>query len=1139
VPWAAVAATRPPAPAEPPDPYSNVTFCLGVEGAGDDSRAVLRLAPPPLDHRGVPAMAQAGFKRVLGNGPAASASEPPVPELFPGMNRVLTSVSPAAQLIFDASSDLLAGRHADAERRLNDCIRQTAQQGDSLAEATCANNRGVAYAALGQPARARADFERALQRYTMERKPPADLQMSDTQQASVNRVLGLVQGALRRLAPEERDRTQAAMDAQREQATQRLQAAAFEAWRKVERINVQRGVERSTLNLGNLALATGNLRDAQKLLQQALDSHPDTEPAACRAAAATDLARVVRRLGRPDDAAALLQPLRALAKRDPEDQPGAYEPGAITLASAGAGTASGDTATAAASPAQATGRRLAREPATKATAANWMSEPGSRFGDGPLQSLLAQAQREGGTADTGEAIARWQRLALRAAAAQRPDLAFTAHAALQRLFILRREPANAVFHGKRAANLAQGARANLVDASPSRDARRAFLRERRQVYVALAQALLDAGRLREGEATLQLLKEDEGQQFTGTDAARGVGRLALSAAEQSRVREEEVAAGDLLKAEQQRLAAAAEMPLGGGALLLQPKPEIEAQRLGLGLALPGLAADLKREPLRAPFTDAMAAKMLAWLQRFFRGPDARVADFLSHLAADAEQFEPAPSAAQRAQLAQALASVKQIQGELAPLLRTADTEAPAVTVSVGRKSDDEKRTRAWDYIAAEPLEHLWRSMRQADDIEARYLAQAEVADRKASGPDAAALPAADDETLALLARQPVPTALLYYLPGEDRLDILLARAGSRRHFRVDVSRAALDTKIDAFLAALRNSGRDPRPQARALYDMLFDRVAPALAENGGTRVVALSLAGRLRFVPFAALHDGSAWLVERHALALHPGGTLAGRLKPAAPNWQAAAFGTTQGTAEFPALANVRGEIASVVRTPGGPGGALPGKAWLDADFTAARLRSALGEGAQLLHIASHFKFVAGDAAASYLLLGDGNRLSLTELAGPQYRFDRTELVTLSACATGLSGDDRFFQEIDGLAALLMGQGAPSVLASLWEVDDASTATLMASLYRLREQGRLSRAVALQQAQLAMIRSAAAASAAAPPSPLASPPPKAPASGVTRTGQRERLPGEAGPQERIGEGTALGLGHPFYWAPFVLMGNWL
>jgi CHAT domain-containing protein len=428
------------------------------------------------------------------------------------------------------------------------------------------------------------------------------------------------------------------------------------------------------------------------------------------------------------------------------------------------------------------------------------------------------------------------------------------------------------------------------------------------------------------------------------------------------------------------------------------------------------------------------------------------------------------------------------------------------------------------------MEKLWRGARQLERIEARQQ-QAEAA---LATQLAAAKPAPNsinDETLALLARQPVPTALLYYLPGDDRLDILLVNGQGRKPWRINVRQADLDAMTARLQAVLRNRGADPRPEARKMYDMLFKSVAGELA---GTKVVALSLSGRLRFVPFAAFYDGEQWLAERHALVLHPGTRLADAVKPSAEHWTAAAFGASLGGgASLPPLPGVQRELDSVVRKGNGGDGALPGRALLNAEFTAQALRSALAGDSDVVHIASHFKFEPGDASASFLLLGDGSHLSLRDLGGPAYRFDRKALVTLSACQTGLSEDDSFGQEVDGLAALLMAQGAPSVVASLWQVADDTTAELMRTMYRAREPREAGRppvalGLALQQAQVAMIRGAAQPARPDAVTKLAS-------VGVDSAGAPAR--GLTLPQP-AGGGSALGLSHPYFWAPFVLMGNW-
>jgi CHAT domain-containing protein len=191
---------------------------------------------------------------------------------------------------------------------------------------------------------------------------------------------------------------------------------------------------------------------------------------------------------------------------------------------------------------------------------------------------------------------------------------------------------------------------------------------------------------------------------------------------------------------------------------------------------------------------------------------------------------------------------------------------------------------------------------------------------------------------------------------------------------------------------------------------------------------------------------------------------------------------------EFDPLPAVRAEMSSIIRT--GATGVLPGEVHLDEDFTAQRLKDVSQRRFPVVHVASHFRFSPGTELNSFLLLGDGNQLTLGDIRTQNYRFDDVDLLTLSACETGLGGGrDVRGQEIEGFGVIAQQQGAKAVLATLWNVADQSTATLMGDMYKRRAQGGLSKIEALRQAQMA----------------LASQP---------RTS------------------------HPFYWAPFVLMGNW-
>lgn len=1093
----------------PSNQHDTAAYCLIARGSDGDDSAPLRLAGVPMVMMQSPGdgLAHYTFPMLRPGAAASGVALDSMPNFFGG-----GPASPVVQPLLEGSSELVAGRHPDAERGLGACVKAASGASNSLLEAACTNNLALVHALQGKLTQARTELERALHLYRSPRDVPADLPAS-----SMNPLItGLAQlpgGVLDRLMPSLRPK---------------LQEAASNAWRQAEQVDTRRGVERTMLNLGNLDLVAGRLADAERSIKGALDNHAAGESRDCKAAAANDLARVYRRLGRQAEAQALRTARAPGAKsggRDVDGDISMVEFGVVYLAVAGTGQMSGRGEPTSPQVIAATteGRRAQKFAA--------LGEASGRFDDGGLSQLLARASSDATNLAPARATEAWQRLALRASAGRRPDIEFTAHATLMNLFTAQGQPNTAVFHGKQAANVAQATRAALNDRSPSRDSRRSFLRERRRVYVALAQLLFDQSRLVEAESALQLLNEDEGRQFAEESSGAALGTLLLSTSELAQQRQVDDAVLQLRQAEDTRVAAVAKMPLGAGALLMFETGQIEKQRLQLGLALPGLADLVKRTPLRGPAASTLFQGMLADLRDFFMGPGKRAETFLDHLIEDAPQFDPPASPQELAQLTDAKKRLPRALAELAPLLNNVP-DGPAVTTTTRRAGSprSEEVNVTW-YISAEPSERVWRSIRTADLVEGRYLQGRADAALGTTAEMPAAASTGRDDTRALLAAQPVATALLYYLPGDDRLDALLVSGAGRRHFRLAVPRAELNAEIDSFVKLLRQPERDPRPAARAMYQRVFAPLEQAV-EATGARVLALSLADRLRFVPFAALRSEHGWLVERYAMVRHPGGQLARQLKPASPNWRVAALGATLGSGEFAPLASVRGEIAAVVRQGGATSGALPGEAWLDKSFTAERLRSAIGSGAQVLHIASHFKFVGGDAAASYLLLGDGSRLSLRELAGPQYRFNRTELVTLSACATGLSADDLYGQEVDGLAALLMGQGAPSVLASLWDVNDLSTATLMSALYRLREDQKLSRALALQQAQLAMIRAAGEAAMAA-----------ADVGSGARGVARVRLPGDPDPQPAavgaFAPPATLGQAHPFHWAAFVLMGNWL
>ena len=338
--------------------------------------------------------------------------------------------------------------------------------------------------------------------------------------------------------------------------------------------------------------------------------------------------------------------------------------------------------------------------------------------------------------------------------------------------------------------------------------------------------------------------------------------------------------------------------------------------------------------------------------------------------------------------------------------------------------------------------------------------------------------------------------LLQVYLTDDRVNLLLTTPGVQLARSSAISAPELNRQIAQFRRLLRDPGTDPLPTAQALYRLLMAPVVQDLAQ-AGAKTVMLSLDGALRYLPFGALHDGQQYLVQRWSLPLYTSVTR-DRLRDAvAPQWQAAGLGLTRKLGDFDPLPGVRAEMDGIIRSAfAGPGagaatGALPGEVHLDEAFTAQRLRDVSQRRFPVLHVASHFRFSPGTEVNSFLLLGDGQQLSLGELRTHNYRFDNVDLLTLSACDTGLGGGrDERGREIEGFGVIAQQQGARAVLATLWPVADQSTAQLMADLYRRRQAQQLSKVEALRQAQLALQAQAR-------------------------------------------------YGHPFYWAPFILMGNWL
>jgi CHAT domain-containing protein/Tfp pilus assembly protein PilF len=335
------------------------------------------------------------------------------------------------------------------------------------------------------------------------------------------------------------------------------------------------------------------------------------------------------------------------------------------------------------------------------------------------------------------------------------------------------------------------------------------------------------------------------------------------------------------------------------------------------------------------------------------------------------------------------------------------------------------------------------------------------------------------------------------LLGETKLHIVLITPDIVIAREYPIGRAALEKKITTFRKVLQAPADDPRALANDLYNILIGPIAKDL-EDAHAHILMWSLDGMLRYLPIAALFDGQEYLLQRYCNVEF---TLASRTRLAAtpvPGWKALGMGTSKAEPGFMALPSVPEELRNIVRDEGSKTnqGVLPGKVLLDADFTADQLKDSLRVSYPVVHIASHFELQPASEDSSFLLLGDGSHLTLTQLGLIPNLFANVDLVTLSACNTAVGLSNASGAEWESLGMIAQRKGAKAVIATLWPVADDSTRLLMQQFYRVHQMERgISKAEALRRAQLALL-------------------------------------------EGVGSSDPSRFAHPYFWAPFVLIGNW-
>ncbi len=306
-------------------------------------------------------------------------------------------------------------------------------------------------------------------------------------------------------------------------------------------------------------------------------------------------------------------------------------------------------------------------------------------------------------------------------------------------------------------------------------------------------------------------------------------------------------------------------------------------------------------------------------------------------------------------------------------------------------------------------------------------------------------------------------AVLYPIILPRHITLILSLPGQPlRSVSTEVTQKKVEKTLRKFRRSLERPYTDPRGTelAQQVYDWL---IRPIEAELKASDIQTLTfvLDGALRNVPMAALHDGKEYLIQNYSIALTPGLQLLDPKPIQLKNKRTLLAGITEARHGFPALPNVKDELAAIQNV-------VSNRVLLNDTFTSGALKEIVqSSDFPVVHLATHGQF-SSDVEDTFVLAWD-EEVKVQDLSSILRGGDRLdkplELLVLSACETA-SGDARAAL---GLAGISVQAGARSTLASLWSLDDKSGAVFAEKFYKALLPGKLSRAEALQAAQLEML----------------------------------------------------------------------
>lgn len=355
--------------------------------------------------------------------------------------------------------------------------------------------------------------------------------------------------------------------------------------------------------------------------------------------------------------------------------------------------------------------------------------------------------------------------------------------------------------------------------------------------------------------------------------------------------------------------------------------------------------------------------------------------------------------------------------------------------------------------------------------------------------------------------------VLYPISLPDRLVLLISSSQGIKQYSIPVTAKELKQHTLSFRRNLQS-----RPHNRFLYQagQLYDwMIRPILGDIRHWQVDTLIIVadGLLRTIPFSALHDGQQFLIEQYAIANAPGFKL---IDPKPLQWKdnkVLLAGLSEAVQDFSPLPNVPKELSRIESVLLAK--ELVGDKIVDQEYTLQEMQHKLQSSQySVVHMATHAQFT-GQHNNDFLLTYD-DKLTIDKLKSligfGRFRDKPIELLTMSACQTAL-GNERAAL---GLAGVAIKAGARSALATLWFVDDEATSIAVTDFYQALAGKRLVPIVAQQLDKHSL-----------------------PINSAQVTNRKAVSKAKALQEVQIAMIKQPRYWHPSYWAPFLLIGNWL